>query len=97
MVRRSDGINIAYFQSVQETLLAVANGKADEAIIDGVSAAQLLPKFPELQIIDQVTHDPYAIAVWGDSTQLLAAINTALAAMQQDGTTRRIIDEWMAR
>jgi ABC-type amino acid transport substrate-binding protein len=95
--RRSDGVNIAYFQSAQETLLAVANGKADEAIIDGVSAAQLLPTFPELQIVEQVTHDPYAIAVWGDSPQLLAAINAALAAMQKDGTTQRIIHEWMAR
>jgi ABC-type amino acid transport substrate-binding protein len=97
MARRSDGVNIAYFQSAQEALLAVANGGTDEAIIDGVSAAQLLPKFPELQAVEQVTHDPYAIAVWGDSTQLLAAINAALAAMQKDGTTRRIIDEWMAR
>lgn len=97
MARRADGVNLVYFQSAQEALLAVANGKADEAIIDGVSAAQLLPKFPELQIADQVTHDPYAIAVWGDSTQLLAAINAALEDMRQDGTTQRIIDEWMAR
>jgi ABC-type amino acid transport substrate-binding protein len=97
MARRSDGINIVYFRSAQDALLAVANGEADEAIIDGVNAAQLLPKFPELQIADQVTHDPYAIAVWGDSTQLLAAINAALAAMQQDGTTRQIINEWMRK
>ena len=97
MARRSDGINIVYFQSAQDALLAVANGKADEAIIDGVSAAQLLPKFSELQIIEQVTHDPYAIAVWGDSTQLLTAINAALVDMRQDGTTQRIIAEWMRK
>ena len=52
----------------------MSNGWASSAIIDAVSANQLLPGFPELQIAEQVTSDPYAAAVWGDSVQLPDAI-----------------------
>jgi ABC-type amino acid transport substrate-binding protein len=57
----------------------------------------LLPKYPELQIAEQVTSDPYAIAVWGESTQLREAINAKLAEIKQDGTLQRIVEEWMKK
>jgi ABC-type amino acid transport substrate-binding protein len=44
-----------------------------------------------------VARDPYAIAVWGESTQLLEAINAKLAEMKQDGALERIVDEWMKK
>ena len=98
LARRQAGIQVQEFSSAEEALRAVSTGQAASAIIDAVSARQLVPKvYPQLQIGDYVTHDPYAVAVWGKSTQLLAAINRALAEMQQDGTTQRIIDEWMAK
>jgi ABC-type amino acid transport substrate-binding protein len=97
MARRRAGINIVYVQTADDALRAVTNDQADSAIVDGTSAAQLLPKYPALTIVEQVTHDPYAIAVWGDSTQLLAAINSALDAMQRDGTMGRIINAWMMK
>jgi ABC-type amino acid transport substrate-binding protein len=76
----------------------VSKGQVDAAIIDAVSARQLIPKsYSQLQIGEYVTHDPLAIAVWGESPQLLAAINRALEDMQQDGTTQRIIDAWLAK
>ncbi len=97
LARRRAGVEIKYTQSAADALKAVTNGWADAAIIDGVSAKQLLPKFPDLQIAEQVTSDPYAIAVWGESTQLLGAINAKLAEMKQDGTLRRIVEEWMTK
>ena len=97
LARRRAGIEIKYTQSAADALKAVSNGWAGSAIIDGVSARQLLPRYPDLQIAEQVTHDPYALAVWGESQQLLAAINTTLTAMQQDGTTQKIIDDWMRK
>jgi ABC-type amino acid transport substrate-binding protein len=97
LARRRAGIAIKYTPSAADAIKAVVNGWADAAIIDGVSANQLLPKFPELQIAEQVTSDPYAIAVWGESTQLLEAINAKLAEMKQDGTLKRIVDEWMKK
>ncbi len=98
LARRQAGIQVQEFSSAEEALRAVSTGQAASAIIDAVSARQLVPKaYPQLQIGEYVTHDPYAIAVWGKSPQLLAAINRALAEMQQDGTMQRIIDEWMAK
>jgi arginine/lysine/histidine transporter system substrate-binding protein len=97
LARRRAGVEIKYTPSAADALKAVVNGWADAAIVDGVSANQLLPKFPELQIVERVTSDPYALAVWGESHQLLAAINATLTAMQQDGTTQKIIDEWMRK
>ena len=96
--RRQAGVDVRPFSTASEALQAVNEGQVNAAIIDAVSASQLIAKsYPQLQLDDYVTHDPLAIAVWGESTQLLAAINRALAEMQQDGTTARIIESWLAK
>ena len=97
LARRREGVEIKYTSSADDALKAVANGWMDAAIIDGVSAQQLLPKYPGLSVSEQVTHDPYAIALWGESDQLVVKINDALAAMKADGTLQRIVDEWMKK
>jgi len=97
LARRREGVTITYTQSAADALKAVANGWSDAAVIDGVNARQLLPKYHDLSISEQVTHDPYAIAMWGESDQLAAEINAALAAMKADGTLQRIVDEWMKK
>jgi polar amino acid transport system substrate-binding protein len=97
LTRRRAGVEIKYTASAADALKAVNSGWADAAIVDGISAKQLLPTFPELQIAEQVTSDPYGIAVWGESTQLLEAINAGLAEMKQDGTLQRIVAEWMKK
>ena len=97
LARRRESVEIKYTQSAVDALKAAANGWTDAALVDGVSARQLLPKYPGLQIAEQITHDPYAIAVWGNSTQLLNAINATLADLKQNGTVQRIIDEWIKR
>jgi ABC-type amino acid transport substrate-binding protein len=98
LARRQAGIRVQEFASAEEALRAVSNGQAASAIVDAVSARQLVAHtFLDLQIGDYVTHEPYAIAVWGKSPQLLAAINRVLAEMQQAGTTQQIIDTWMAK
>jgi polar amino acid transport system substrate-binding protein len=98
LARRQADIQVRQFPTTNEALQAVVDGQAASAIVDAVNARQLVPRaYLQLQIGEYVTHDPYAIAVWGESRQLLAAINRALAEMQQDGTTQRIIDGWMAK
>ncbi len=98
LARRQAGIQVRQFPTANEALQAVSAGQVDSAIIDAVSARQLIPEaYPQLQLGEYVTHDPLAIAVWGESAQLLAAINRALAEMQQDGMTQKIIDAWMAK
>jgi ABC-type amino acid transport substrate-binding protein len=97
LARRRAGVVIKYTQSAVEALKAVDNGWVEAAIVDGISIKQLLPKYPELQIAEQVTSDPYAIAVWGESVQLREAINAKLTEMKQDGTLQRIVEEWMRK
>jgi ABC-type amino acid transport substrate-binding protein len=97
LARRREGLTIKYTESGGDTLKAVVNGWTDAAIVDGVSARQLLSKYPDLGVSEQVTRDPYAIAMWGESDRLVTEINAALAAMQADGTLQRIVDEWMAK
>jgi polar amino acid transport system substrate-binding protein len=97
LARRRAGVEIKYTPSAGDALKAVDNRWVEAAIVDGVSAQQLLPKYPELQIAEQVTSDPYGIAVWGASTQLREAINAKLAEMKQDGTLHRIVEEWMKK
>ena len=90
--RRAPGIVAARFDSAREASDAVGQGRAEAAILDGVTARQLAAR-----VAAQLTSEPYAIAVWGDSVDLLAAIDRALAEMEADGTLQRIIDEWMDR
>jgi ABC-type amino acid transport substrate-binding protein len=97
LARRRAGVEIKYTQSAADALKAVDSGWVDAAVVDGVSAKQLLPKYPELQITEQVTNDPYAIAVWGESIRLREAINAKLAEMKQDGTLQRVVEEWMKK
>ena len=97
IARRTAGVEIVYADTTEGALRKVLDGQADEAIVDAVSAAQLLPQLSGLHQVEYLTHDPYAIAVWGGSVELLNAINAALNSMQQDGTTQRIVDEWMKR
>jgi ABC-type amino acid transport substrate-binding protein len=97
LARRRAGVEIKYTQSAADAFKAIANGWVDAAIVDGVSAKQLLPKYPELQITEQVTNDPYAIAMWGESTQLREAIDAKLTEMKQDGTLQKIVEEWMRK
>ena len=97
LARRRAGIEIKYTQSAMDALKAVDNGWVDAASVDGVSAQQLLPKYPALQIAEQMTSDPYAIAIWGESTQLREALDAKLAEMKQDGTLKRIVEEWMRK
>lgn len=97
LARRIDQLKIVYATSIDEVLQNMLSGKADTAIIDGVSAFPALSKYPSLRGTYQLTSAPYAIAVWGDNVELLAAINSALDAMKQDGTIDRIVEEWMKK
>lgn len=98
--RQREGTQVTALRldSNQEALRAVGSGRADAAIVDGVTARQhLFTRFPDLRIAAQLTSEPYAIAVWGGSTELLAAIDGALSDMQTDGSLARIVDAWMRK
>ncbi len=93
--RRVAGIEAVRFDSALDALQAVASGQADAAIVDGVTARQLLADFHGLAVAAKLTDVPYAIAMWGTSVELQAVVNRALEAMQADGTLDRIVERWL--
>ncbi len=96
--RRTVGIEAATFDSVEEALGAVVEKHADAAIVDSLTARQLLAtQLNGLNIMARLTSEPYAIAVWGESVELRAAIDGALQEMEEDGTLERIVEEWMSK
>lgn len=98
ITRRQADVSVQHYPSADEALQAAVDGTAKAAITDHVSAAQLLAKkFSALEITAQVTSDPYAIAVWETSEDLLSKIDTTLEAMRNDGALQRIIDGWLKR
>lgn len=96
--RRAAGIAAAQLDSASDALAAVEDGRADAAIVDTLAARHLIAtRFDGLRIAARLTSEPYVIAVWGESVDLLAAINGALDEMERDGTLERIIAEWMGK
>jgi polar amino acid transport system substrate-binding protein len=92
------GVRAAHFDSLAEALRAVDEGRTDAAIVDHLTARRLLAtQFGHLRVAAQLTREPYAIAVWGESVDLLDAINRALEEMQADGTLERMVEEWMRK
>jgi polar amino acid transport system substrate-binding protein len=94
--QRVAGIETARFDAAADALQAVRRGRADAAIVEGLTARQMLStQFNDLSIAAQLTGEPYVIAVWGESVELLAAIDQSLAEMEADGTLEKIVEEWM--
>jgi ABC-type amino acid transport substrate-binding protein len=90
--RRLEGLTLVSYQTADAALLDVADGQADVALVDRVSALRA----PDVAIIgDPVTEEPYAIAVQKESQRLLHAINEALRDMKADGTLEALSDKWL--
>ena len=90
--RGQANIEAVHLDSPRDALAAVEDGRADAALLDRVTVLQL-----KARTAAQLTSEPYAIAVWGDSVDLLAAMDRALAEMEADGTLNRMVDEWMSK
>jgi peptide/nickel transport system substrate-binding protein len=77
----------------------LANGDLDAAVADGPTAIDIVKANPEmgLTVLPGVyTEEQYGIAVNKERSDLLAAINEGLAAVQADGTYDAIYDKWFA-
>jgi ABC-type amino acid transport substrate-binding protein len=95
--RRIPGLELSPFNTSDEVLAAVAEGRADAAILDAASALTHLRDFPALQIIGEtVTDEPYAIAVRADDEILLEKLNESLQRIRLSGRLDTIISSWLA-
>ena len=96
--RRIMGIASLALSSAEEALRAVERAEADAAILDSLTARRLMAtQYGDLRIVAQLTHAPYAIAVWAEGGLLLEAVDRALDDMQADGTLDRLVRAWLTK
>ena len=75
---------------------ALKNDQIDAVIIDNEPAKAFVEANPGLKLLDGdwVTED-YAIGMKKGNTQLLDAVNAALAELKADGTLQSIVDKYI--
>lgn len=79
----------------QAALLAVAEGQADAALVDRISALQFAAANSGVQISSQVVvSDPYVIVLPRRAPVLQAQVSKALQALQADGTLDTLTARW---
>lgn len=75
---------------------ALANGQVDCVVIDNLPAQEYVKANEGLVILDtEYTTEDYAIGMAKDNTELLDAVNGALAELKADGTVDKIVEKYI--
>jgi polar amino acid transport system substrate-binding protein len=82
------------YLSPQEVLEALRDGKVDAAIVDAVSAYQFIGEQGGLRIVQQVTEEPYVIAVSIKAPILLGKVNEAIIKWRETGFLEELREKW---
>jgi len=82
--------------TVIDAMNGVQSGLYDAVVCDlPVSRYQIKKSYSDLQVIEEIpTGEQYGMAISKDNPGLTAAVNAALAEMQEDGTMEAIEMEW---
>lgn len=88
---------IRKFETMQDALLEVRNGRGDAAVGDLPALREMIRKgFPELEIVGGVfVHENYGVVLRQGEPELLAAVNQALDRIIADGRYAAIYQRWM--
>ncbi|HIX17854.1 MAG TPA: ABC transporter substrate-binding protein [Candidatus Gemmiger faecavium] len=88
--------NVTPYDNGLTAVQALMNGQVDCVVIDNAPAQEFVAANPGLKILDtEYVNEEYAIGVKKGNTQLLDAINGALAELEADGTIQSIIDKYI--
>jgi len=82
------------YSTAQEALEAVREEKVDGAIVDAVSAYQFMREQGGLRIVQQVTEEPYVIAVPMKASILLGKVNGAIIKWRETGFLEELRERW---
>ena len=89
--------NVTRYDNGLTAVQALNNGQVDCVIIDNAPAQEFVAANPGLKILDtEYANEEYAIGVAKGNTQLLDAINTAIAELKADGTIQSILDKYIS-
>ena len=76
---------------------ALVNGQIDAVIIDDKPAQEYVKGNPGLTILEgEWANEDYAIGVKKGNTELLEAINNAMAELKEEGTFQKIVDKYIS-
>jgi ABC-type amino acid transport substrate-binding protein len=82
-------------ETPQAALLAVAEGQADAALVDRVSALQFMAGDPRIALSSQVVvSDPYVVVLPRRAPELQRRVADALATLRADGTLDMLTARW---
>ncbi len=88
--------NVTPYDNGLTAVQALMNGQVDCVVIDNAPAQEFVAANPGLKILDtEYANEDYAIGVAKGNTQLLDAINGALAELEADGTLQSIVDKYI--
>jgi len=83
---------VTRFTKYVDAITALKQMKADAVIMDNAPAEYYVEQNDDLMILsNELTTEEYAIAINLENTELLEAVNAALAQMREDGTLDAII------
>lgn len=88
--------NVTPYPDGLTAVQALNNGQVDCVVIDNAPAQEFVAANPGLKILDtEYANEDYAIGVAKGNTQLLDALNTAIAELKADGTIQAILDKYI--
>lgn len=94
--RRVPELAVETYGTPDETLDAVAAGRADAGIVDGISARLYLADHGGVQVAGEpVTVEPYAMVVRIEDELLLERLNESLDRLQESGRLDEMIGRWL--
>ena len=89
--------NVTPYPDGLTAVQALMNGQVDCVVIDNAPAQEFVTANPGLKILDtEYANEDYAIGVAKGNTQLLDALNTAIAELKADGTIQTILDKYIS-
>lgn len=93
--RRFPDVTLIPLDTPQAALLSVAEGEAEAALVDHVSALQFIAGDARLAISPQViVSDPYVIVLPRKAPVLQQQVGEALRALEADGTLDALVARW---
>ena len=88
--------NVTPYDNGLTAVQALMNGQVDAVVIDNAPAQEFVEANPGLKILyTEYANEEYAIGVAKGNTQLLDAINGALAELTEDGTIQSIVNKYI--
>ena len=89
--------HVTAYENGASAVQALMNGQVDCVIIDSAPAQEFVAANPGLAILEgNWVEESYAIGLNKENTELLEAVNKALAELTADGTVQAIIDKYIS-